>query len=618
MRKIFITLFLLISATSFGQKQIDTYPVFPGTVMSDSDHVLGYHINPDGSKTTYDYDLTSLIFSDTVSIIGITKPTFDSGLATRMNALLILEIKHGGVVSAPLQINSFYRLRDSSGLAVDTFKMANRPLNHTLSGMKMISNVNTYGVAVLQAQGGQKFINGTSYDTIKAIGGTKIFEYLDVDSTWNPIWEYYPLPAINSTVNPPNLVQAVSTASLTGTYSNGANGIGATFTSTANVHIVVDGYSMNAGDRLLLTANSPTYQNGVYKVLQTGTASVAPFILVRADNYNAPWNINNGPLIPVQNGAVNAGSTWLLSAGVSVSIVGTDAIGYTKWGINNIDKVLAAGDTGIGKGIYFNNYIDSPFVFYAGIRRQNGLDKSGQEILYDTMVGGLHHAELSLAAGNNIAATSIHGFGGGDQLVSTHNDFILTANNADLSTSAVLQLSDMHSNKINVYPASIVITDGSGSSGNSVSIVYDTLSSSRTQSLPDADGIIGVFTNGKGIGITNSATSGVISQSAGKDGSYQVSAFVNVTTSTVHSFTVICSYTDETNTARTATFNFSNLAGTISPTIANAGGAVPYEGLPLNIRCKAGTSISVATAPGGTYTGVVYDIYASCVKIGKQ
>lgn len=85
-----------------------------------------------------------------------------------------------------------------------------------------------------------------------------------------------------------------------------------------------------------------------------------------------------------------------------------------------------------------------------------------------------------------------------------------------------------------------------------------------------------------------------------------MSANVLVTTATTHSFTVTCAYTDEGNTARTLTLTFSNVGGTLSTLIANAGGAVPYEGIPLHIRAKTATAITIATT--GTFTIVTYNV----------
>jgi hypothetical protein len=104
----------------------------------------------------------------------------------------------------------------------------------------------------------------------------------------------------------------------------------------------------------------------------------------------------------------------------------------------------------------------------------------------------------------------------------------------------------------------------------------------------------------------NAASASVATYTVGaSDGSFIVSANVLVTTSTVHAFTVTCAYTDEGNTARTITFNFTQLSGTIGTSIANSAGAVPYEGIPLHIRCKAATAITIATT--GTFTTVTYN-----------
>lgn len=97
------------------------------------------------------------------------------------------------------------------------------------------------------------------------------------------------------------------------------------------------------------------------------------------------------------------------------------------------------------------------------------------------------------------------------------------------------------------------------------------------------------------------------------DQSLIVQANVLVTTATTHSFTTTVAYTDEGNTSRTLTLNYQNLAGTISPTIANAGGAVPYMGLPVQIRCKAATTVTVATV--GTFTTVTYNVESEITRI---
>lgn len=97
------------------------------------------------------------------------------------------------------------------------------------------------------------------------------------------------------------------------------------------------------------------------------------------------------------------------------------------------------------------------------------------------------------------------------------------------------------------------------------------------------------------------------------DGSFIISMNVLVTTSTLHNFTATVAYTDEGNTARTVTLQFSTLAGAFVTAMTNAQGTVPYEGVPLHIRVKASTAITLATT--GTFTTVTYNVEGSIRQI---
>lgn len=99
------------------------------------------------------------------------------------------------------------------------------------------------------------------------------------------------------------------------------------------------------------------------------------------------------------------------------------------------------------------------------------------------------------------------------------------------------------------------------------------------------------------------------------DSSFLINANVLVTTATLHAFTVECAYTDEGNTARVLSLPFSSLAGAIVTSIANGSGAVPYEGVPLHIRCKAATTITLRTQAAGVYTTIVYNIEGSIAQL---
>lgn len=97
------------------------------------------------------------------------------------------------------------------------------------------------------------------------------------------------------------------------------------------------------------------------------------------------------------------------------------------------------------------------------------------------------------------------------------------------------------------------------------------------------------------------------------DGTFEVTANVNVTTATAHAFGVVITYTDETNTSRSLTLPMAQLAGTFVASITNVTGVGPYEGAKVCIRCKASTAITITTA--GTFTTVTYNVYGSINQI---
>lgn len=126
-------------------------------------------------------------------------------------------------------------------------------------------------------------------------------------------------------------------------------------------------------------------------------------------------------------------------------------------------------------------------------------------------------------------------------------------------------------------------------------------------------GLVAIYAHGRSTAQTAAVASVATYTVGAADGSFEVSANVLVTSSTLHSFTVTITYTDEGNTSRTITMNFSNLAGALVTAIANAAGAVPYEGVPLHIRCKAATAITIATV--GTFTTVAYNVESNIRQI---
>lgn len=126
-------------------------------------------------------------------------------------------------------------------------------------------------------------------------------------------------------------------------------------------------------------------------------------------------------------------------------------------------------------------------------------------------------------------------------------------------------------------------------------------------------GVPAIYANGRSTAQTAAVASVATYTVGAADGSFEVSANVLVTASATNNFTVTVAYTDESNSAQTLTLTFSSTGGTLLTAITNVLGTGAYEGLVQRIRCKASTSITVATV--GTFTSVTYNVEAGIKQV---
>lgn len=138
-----------------------------------------------------------------------------------------------------------------------------------------------------------------------------------------------------------SVVYATAAALPSNTYANGASGVGATLTATANAALVVDGQTVVAGQRILVLNEAAPANNGIYVVTTVGSAGAA-YVLTRATDFNVATvdgatQIGTGALIPVEAPTgVTAGTTnnnrIFISVVASPVTVGTTAISFTAIG----------------------------------------------------------------------------------------------------------------------------------------------------------------------------------------------------------------------------------------------------------------------------------------------
>lgn len=108
-----------------------------------------------------------------------------------------------------------------------------------------------------------------------------------------------------------NDCQAATTTALAAvTYNNGSSGVGATLTLTVAAVLVLDGYTPNLNDRLLIKNQASAFQNGLYFLSTVGVLGVTQAVLTRTLDFDQPGDGINGALVYILNGTVNGNTLW--------------------------------------------------------------------------------------------------------------------------------------------------------------------------------------------------------------------------------------------------------------------------------------------------------------------
>jgi len=130
-------------------------------------------------------------------------------------------------------------------------------------------------------------------------------------------------------------VQAATTAPLTGVvvYNNGVAGVGATLTLTTPL-TVLDGYTLLNTNRILIKDQVSQIQNGIYTWATGGT------VLTRAtdaDTYGSGSSqLSLNDYFFVQNGTVNRGVAYVLSAPAGTITFGTSSIQFAEFSSSQV------------------------------------------------------------------------------------------------------------------------------------------------------------------------------------------------------------------------------------------------------------------------------------------
>lgn len=112
------------------------------------------------------------------------------------------------------------------------------------------------------------------------------------------------------------------------TYNNGASGVGATLTGVGFGALVVDGNTVQVGQRIEVKNEVSQANNGIYTVTTVGAVATL-YVLTRATDFNQSSDIVDGATTYITSGATLANTTWQLSVAGSVT-VGTTALPFNQ------------------------------------------------------------------------------------------------------------------------------------------------------------------------------------------------------------------------------------------------------------------------------------------------
>lgn len=381
------------------------------------------------------------------------------------------------------------------------------------------------------------------------------------------------------------------------------------FSATTQTGWTMSSSTLTTGKILSLVSTSqalPTGTDTLNSIALSG-ANAAASVIARGLLISVTNTGTTGTNIPLVLTASGGAANYAL-----VTTAGLVGIG-TSTPTENLSVVGTGSFTASGQTTYLGQDPNAA-PFYASIRITSGFGASlGATIVYtSTFAAAVQTWIVGSGCGcpNNYFRVNDY-ISGYDRLdIGTNGNVYIGGNmGGDGSSAAMIVLVGGNVGIGDLTPASM-LTVGSGD-------LWQITSSGGLGAYKGvattAWGQPAIFASGRSTAQTAAVASVAAYTVGAADGSFLISANVNVTTSTAHSFTATVTYTDETNTAQTQTITFSQLNATLISVITNVTGAGPYAGVPLHIRAKAATAITCATA--GTFTTVTYNVECDITQV---
>lgn len=379
-----------------------------------------------------------------------------------------------------------------------------------------------------------------------------------------------------------NLTSGGITATGSGSFGGGISSA-STYTSNANLFVAGgSGISVSMTNAQYLFAGATNVQGRI----MLGANSTAT---LTASNSYANFIIGSGPI------TTNTSGTNALLANAVINPLGTVTVGVGSTITNTATLYINGQVTTVTSGANYALLINAGTVSMSGNISAKAWGTAG--IQHQTVAAT--YTDTSTASGTVT-----------NNMVNTFGIPTLAATNASIT----------YTNASTVYIAGAPVAGTNATLTNKYALqiaggntFWGGLMSTYNNIATTGWGTPAIYGTGRSTAQTAAVASVATYTVGASDGSFWVSANILVTTSTLHNFTATVTYTDEGNISRTVTLQFSTLAGAFVTAMTNAQGAVPYEGVPLHIRCKASTVITIATT--GTFTTVTYNAEGSITQI---
>lgn len=318
--------------TSTGTISIANTTVVAGTYGSSSE-VPSYTVNAQGQLTAAaNISISATSIGAVTSVTGTANEITSSGGQTPVISLPSAITLTGKTIAG----GSYNMTAASVASDVVTTNTAAQTLtNKTISGANnTLSNIANSSLTNSSVTVGTTAISlGASSLTLGGLTSVAVTQ--DPTTAFELATKQYVDTATSTGLTYHQPVQAATTAALTGvvTYNNGTAGVGATLTLGTPL-TVLDGYTLVNTNRILIKDQANQIQNGVYTWATGGT------ILTRAtdaDTYGSGTNqLSLNDYFFVQNGTVNKGVSYVLSAPAGTITFGTSNIQFAEFSTSQV------------------------------------------------------------------------------------------------------------------------------------------------------------------------------------------------------------------------------------------------------------------------------------------